>query len=91
MLISDDDYSRVQSSLCDMMYAICDHAHDRCVKVIVARSKVSIIYCMLSVIIAHDQCVKVIVARSKVSFILCLLSEIMHMMMCQGHSCKVKG
>ncbi|VDI22077.1 vacuolar protein sorting-associated protein 54 [Mytilus galloprovincialis] len=39
MLISDDDYSRVQSSLCDMMYAICDHAHDRCVKVIVARSK----------------------------------------------------
>lgn len=49
MLISDDDYSRVQSSLCDMMYAICDHAHDRCVKVIVARSKVSIIYCMLSV------------------------------------------
>jgi hypothetical protein len=41
MLISDDDYSRVQSSLSDMMYAICDHAHDRCVKVIVARSKVS--------------------------------------------------
>ena len=41
MLISDEDYSRVQSSLSDMMYAICDHAHDRCVKVIVARSKVS--------------------------------------------------
>lgn len=39
MLISDEDYSRVQSSLSDMMYAICDHAHDRCVKVIVARSK----------------------------------------------------
>ena len=41
MLITDDDYSRVQSSLSDMLYAICDHAHDRCVKVIVARSKVS--------------------------------------------------
>lgn len=41
MLISEEEYSRVHSALCDMMFAICDHAHDRSVKVIVARSKVS--------------------------------------------------
>lgn len=41
MLISEEEYSRVQSALSDMMCTICDHAHDRSVKVIVARAKVS--------------------------------------------------
>ena len=52
-MISEADFVGVQGSLNEMMCAVCDHAHDRCVKVIVARSKVSILifksgrYCML--------------------------------------------
>ena len=42
MMISEADFVGVQGSLNEMMCAVCDHAHDRCVKVIVARSKVSI-------------------------------------------------
>ncbi|KAK3092497.1 hypothetical protein FSP39_003642 [Pinctada imbricata] len=39
MMISEADFVGVQGSLNEMMCAACDHAHDRCVKVIVARSK----------------------------------------------------
>ncbi|KAJ8309174.1 hypothetical protein KUTeg_014048 [Tegillarca granosa] len=39
MMISDEDFVNIQGSLNEMMCSSCDHAHDRCVKVVVARSK----------------------------------------------------
>lgn len=39
-MITEAEYVTVQTSLNEMLCAVCDHAHDRCVKVIVARAKV---------------------------------------------------
>lgn len=40
VMISEAEYVTVQAKLNEMLCAVCDHAHDRCVKVITARSKV---------------------------------------------------
>ncbi|XP_033735707.1 vacuolar protein sorting-associated protein 54-like [Pecten maximus] len=39
LMISDADFVTVSSSLSDLLINMCDFSHDRCVKVIVARSK----------------------------------------------------
>lgn len=39
VMISEAEYVTVQAKLNEMLCAVCDHAHDRCVKVITARSK----------------------------------------------------
>ncbi|CAG5127416.1 unnamed protein product [Candidula unifasciata] len=39
VLISNAEFETVQAYLKDMLFAICDYAHDRCVKVMVARAK----------------------------------------------------
>lgn len=41
VMISEAEYVTVQAKLNEMLCAVCDHAHDRCVKVITARSKVN--------------------------------------------------
>lgn len=42
-MMSQADYVMVEESLKDILCQACDQAHDRCVKVLVARAKVSII------------------------------------------------
>ncbi|XP_059162302.1 vacuolar protein sorting-associated protein 54-like [Physella acuta] len=39
VMISNGEYDKAQSNLKLMLHAVCDYAHDRCVKVINARSK----------------------------------------------------
>ncbi|XP_062586622.1 vacuolar protein sorting-associated protein 54-like isoform X2 [Saccostrea cucullata] len=39
VMITEAEYVTVQTNLNEMLCAVCDHAHDRCVKVIVARAK----------------------------------------------------
>ncbi|KAL5008620.1 hypothetical protein ScPMuIL_014201 [Solemya velum] len=39
VMISEVDHAKLAGSLKEMICSICDHAHDRCVKVIVARAK----------------------------------------------------
>ena len=40
-MISDSDFIKVSNSLREMLCQVCDHAHDRCVKLLVARARVS--------------------------------------------------
>ncbi len=40
-MISQSEYVKVSGSLRDMLCQVCDHAHDRCVKLLIARAKVS--------------------------------------------------
>ena len=40
VMISNEDYSKAVNGLRELLYSVCDHAHDRCVKVVVARAKV---------------------------------------------------
>ncbi|KAL8589719.1 hypothetical protein ACOMHN_027227 [Nucella lapillus] len=39
VMITEGEYDKTTASLKEMLYAICDYGHDRCVKVMTARSK----------------------------------------------------
>lgn len=39
-MVSDGEFYKLGSGLKEMLCAVCDHAHDRCVKVLAARAKV---------------------------------------------------
>ena len=39
-MITEAEYVSVQAKLNEMLCTVCDHTHDRCVKVITARAKV---------------------------------------------------
>ena len=39
-MITDAEYTKARGSVSEMLCQICDHAHDRCVKLLVARAKV---------------------------------------------------
>ena len=39
VMISEEEYLKLDSHISEMLCAICDHAHDRSVKLLVARSK----------------------------------------------------
>lgn len=54
VMISEAEYVTVQAKLNEMLCAVCDHAHDRCVKVITARSKVN----WLLYLIEMHKCIK---------------------------------
>ena len=47
VMISEAEYEKVQAGLKEMLSAICDYAHDRCVKVMSARAKVVAIFFLL--------------------------------------------
>ena len=40
VMISPEDYSKAIGGLRELMSSVCDHCHDRCVKVMTARAKV---------------------------------------------------
>ena len=40
VMISPEDYSKAIGGLKELMSSVCDHCHDRCVKVMTARAKV---------------------------------------------------
>ena len=40
VMISPEDYSKAIGALKELMSSVCDHCHDRCVKVMTARAKV---------------------------------------------------
>ena len=39
VMLSGPEFTKLSEGLRDLLYAVCDHAHDRCVKVLVARGK----------------------------------------------------
>ena len=41
-MITPEDYSKAIGGLRELMSSVCDHCHDRCVKVMTARAKVII-------------------------------------------------
>lgn len=41
-MITEAEYDKTTASLKEMLNAICDYAHDRCVKVMTARAKVNL-------------------------------------------------
>ena len=43
VMISPEDYSKAIGGLKELMSSVCDHCHDRCVKVMTARAKVRVI------------------------------------------------
>ena len=40
VMITEGEYDKTTAALKEMLNAICDYAHDRCVKVMAARAKV---------------------------------------------------
>lgn len=42
VMITEAEYDKTTASLKEMLNAICDYAHDRCVKVMTARAKVNL-------------------------------------------------
>ena len=43
-MVSVEDYNKAIGALKELLSTVCDHAHDRCVKVVTARAKVSELY-----------------------------------------------
>ena len=44
VMMSYTEYVKVTNYLREMLCQVCDHAHDRCVKLLVARARVSLPY-----------------------------------------------